>query len=74
MTIILVNASKTIKCPAIVRPEKKLNVSCKLFVNNFTQLKELKFLDENMTEEGLKSRLSSDNPCILTFSIASIFR
>ena len=29
---------------------------------------------ENMTEEGLKSRLSSDNPCILTFSIASIFR
>ena len=54
--------------------KKKLNVSCKLFVNNFTQLKELKFLDENMTEEGLKSRLSSDNPCILTFSIASIFR
>ena len=29
---------------------------------------------ENMTEEGLKSRLSSDNPCILTFSIASILR
>ena len=29
---------------------------------------------ENMTEEGLKPRLiSSDNPCILTFSIASIF-
>ena len=28
---------------------------------------------ENMTEEGLKSRLSSENPCILTFSIASIF-
>ena len=59
---------------SIVRPEKKLHVSCKLFVNNFTQLKELKFLDENMTEEGLKSRLSPDNPCILTFSIASIFR
>ena len=29
---------------------------------------------ENMTEEGLKSRLSSDNPCILTLSTASIFR
>ena len=27
---------------------------------------------ENMSEEGLKSRLiSSDNPCIITFSIAS---
>ena len=29
---------------------------------------------ENMTEDGLKSRLSSDNPCILTFFTASIFR
>ena len=54
---------------------KKLNVSCKLFVNNFTLLKELKFSYENMTEEDLKSQLiTSDNPCILTFSIASIFR
>ena len=54
---------------SIVRPEKKLHVSCKLFVNSFTQLKELKFLDENMTEEGLKSRLSSDNPCINHFPL-----
>ena len=37
-------------------------------------VKEAEISHENMTEEGLKSRLSSDNPCTLTFSMASIFR
>ena len=38
----------------------------------FHSVKGAEISHENMTEEGLKSRLiSSDNPCILTFSIAS---
>ena len=42
---------------------------------HFHLVKGAEISHENMTEEGLKSRLiSSDNPCILTFSIASIFR
>ena len=41
----------------------------------FHSVKEAEIFHENMTEEGLKSRpISSDNPCILAFSIASIFR
>ena len=41
----------------------------------FDSVKGAEISHENMTEEGLKSRLiSSDNPCILTFPIASIFR
>ena len=40
----------------------------------FHSVKGAEISHENMTEEGLKSRLSSGNPCILTFSIASIFR
>ena len=39
----------------------------------FHSVKGAELSHENMTEEGLKSRLSSDNPCILTFSIARIF-
>ena len=42
---------------------------------HFHLVKGAEISHENMTEERLKSRLiSSDNPCILTFSIASIFR
>ena len=41
----------------------------------FHSVKGAEISHEHMTEEGLKSQLiSSDNPCILTFSIASIFR
>ena len=40
----------------------------------FHSVKGAEISHENMTEEGLKSRLSSDNPFILTFSIASILR
>ena len=58
---------------SIVRPEK-----IKWFMHTlreqFYSVKGAEISHENMTEEGLKSRLSSDNPCILTFSIASIFR
>ena len=38
----------------------------------FHSVKGVEISHEHMTDEGLKSRLiSSDNPCILTFSIAS---
>ena len=40
----------------------------------FHSVKGAEISHENKTEEGLKSRLSSDNPCILTLSTASIFR
>ena len=40
----------------------------------FHSVKGAEISHENMTEEGLKSRLSSDNSCILTLSTASIFR
>ena len=40
----------------------------------FHSVKGAEISHENMTEEGLKSRLTSDNPCTLTFSMASIFR
>ena len=41
----------------------------------FHLVKGAEMLHENMTKEGLKTRfISSDNPCILTFFIASIFR
>ena len=56
-----------------VRPEK---IRCFMHTprEQFHSVKEAEISYENMTEEGLKSRLSSDNPCILTFSVASIFR
>ena len=58
---------------SIVRPEK---IRCLKHTlrEQFHSVKGAEISHENMTEEGLKSRLSSDNPCILTFSIASIFR
>ena len=58
---------------SIVRPEK---IRCFMHTlrEQFHSVKGAEISHENMTEEGLKSRLSSDNPCILTFSIASIFR
>ena len=58
---------------SIVRPEK---IRCFMHTlgEKFHSVKGAEISHENMTEEGLKSRLSSDNPCILTFSIASIFR
>ena len=40
----------------------------------FHSVKGAQISHENVTEEGLKSRLSSNNPCILTFSIAGILR
>ena len=57
---------------SIVRPEK---IRCFMHTlrEQFHSVKGAEISHENMTEEGLKSRLSSDNPCILTFSIASIF-
>ena len=58
---------------SIVRPEK--NRCCMHTLREqFHSVKGAEISYENMTEEGLKSRLSSDNPCILTFSVASIFR
>ena len=58
---------------SIVRPEK---IRCFMHTlrEKFRSVKGAEISHENMTEEGLESRLSSDNPCILTFSIASIFR
>ena len=58
---------------SIVRPEK---IRCFMHTlrEQFHSVKGAEISHENMTEEGLKSRLSSDNPCILTFSITSIFR
>ena len=54
---------------SIVRPEKN-----RFFMHTHS-VKGAEISYENMTEEGLKSLLiSSDNPCILTFSITSIFR
>ena len=58
---------------SLVRPEK---IKCFMHTlrEQFHSVKGAEISHENMTEEGLKWRLSSDNPCILTFSIASIFR
>ena len=59
---------------SIVRPEK-IKCFMQTLREQFHSVKGAEISHENMTEEGLKSRLiSSDNPCILTFSIASIFR
>ena len=58
---------------SIVRPEK---IRCFMHTlrEQFHSVKGAEISHENMTEEGLKSQLSTDKPCILTFSIASIFR
>ena len=58
---------------SIVRPEK-IKCFMQTLREQFHSVKGAEISHENMTEEGLKSRLNSDNPCILTFSIASIFR
>ena len=58
---------------SIVRPEK-IKCFMQTLREQFHSVKGAEISHENMTEEGLKSRLSSDNPCILTFSITSIFR
>ena len=59
---------------SIVRPEK-IKCFMQTLREQLHSVKGAEISRENMTEEGLKSWLiSSDNPCILTFSIASIFR
>ena len=58
---------------SIGRPEK-IKCFMQALREQFHSVKGAEISHENMTEEGLKPRLSSDNPCILTFSIASIFR
>ena len=58
---------------SIVRPEK-MKCFMQTLREQFHSVKGAEISHENMTEEGLKSRLiSSDNSCILTFSIASIY-
>ena len=57
---------------SIMRPEKNCFMQT-LRERQFHSVKEAEISHENMTEEGFKSRLiSSDNPCILAFSIANI--
>ena len=59
---------------SIVRPGQ-IKCFMEILREQFHLVKGAKISHEHMTEEGLKSRLiSSDNPCTLTFSIASIFR
>ena len=59
---------------SIVRPEKN-KCFMQTLREQFHSVKGAEISHEHMTDEGLKSRLiSSDNPCILTFSIASIFK
>ena len=58
---------------SIMRPEK-IKCFMQTLREQFHSVKVAEISHENMTEEGLKSRLSSDNPCILTLSTASIFR
>ena len=59
---------------SMVRPEKN-KCFLQTLREQFHSVKKAEISHENMTEEGLKSLLiSSDNPCILTFSITSIFR
>ena len=75
MTIISVNPQDNQM--SIVRPEKKcfMQTLREQFHSVKGSMHGAEISHENMTEEGLKSRVSSDNPCacIVTFSIASIF-